>query len=65
METIRSFTVNFLLLIPCTVGNRFTEIKKYTCMLTRYLHYNVTLNTATCFGPQGAIIRKSNQSNAA
>jgi len=31
----------------------------------RFLYYNITLNIATCFGPQGTIIRESNQSNTA
>jgi len=35
-----------------------------TCSL-RYLYYSITLNISVCFGPQGTIIRESNQSNMA
>jgi len=31
----------------------------------RHLHYNITLNISTRFGPQGVIINESNQSNRA
>ena len=34
-------------------------------IVPRYLHYNITLNTATCFDPQGIIFRESHQSNTA
>jgi len=42
-----------------------TKPTKSTNLFLRYLHYNITLNITTCFGPQGIIIRESNQSNAA
>lgn len=30
-----------------------------------YLYYNITLNTAMCFGPQGTFIKELNRSNIA
>jgi hypothetical protein len=37
----------------------------YPDLFLRYLHYNITLNNPTCFGPQRTFVRKSNQSNTA
>ena len=34
-------------------------------LFLRYLHYNTTVNIATCFGPQMIIISESNQNNTA
>jgi hypothetical protein len=41
-----------------------TKPTKYTNFLRR-TDYNITLNTPTCFGPQGIIIRESKQFDTA
>jgi hypothetical protein len=38
---------------------------KYTNLFPIYLYYSITLNTPTCFSPQGTTIRESNWSNSA
>jgi hypothetical protein len=42
-----------------------TKPTKRTFSFLRYLHYNITLNIATCFDSQGTFIRRPYQSNAA
>jgi hypothetical protein len=38
---------------------------KCTILFADILYYIITLNSATCFDPQGIIIRELNQSNTA
>jgi hypothetical protein len=38
------------------------KLTKYTNLFLRYLHYNITVDIPTCFGPQRTFIREENES---
>ena len=37
-------------------GVHYTRLTKCTNLFLRYLYFNITLNSTTCFGPEGTII---------
>jgi hypothetical protein len=52
----------FLFFIPCIVDNQFiTLTNKIHHVFHRYFYYFVTLSIATCFNPQGIIIKNKYQ----
>ena len=53
--------IHFILFILCVIEFRFSTLNKQdaqSCSLD-ILQYNIVLNIATCFVPQGTIIRES------
>jgi len=56
----------FIFFIPRIIVTIFTTLNQQNAQpYFKDLYCNIALNAPICFGPQGTIIRESNQSNIA